>query len=69
MLNWMREIAQGGFAANEIESDEVHVGFEFALPPEISELLGQSTSDQSINIKDEFETAKIILDEHELALS
>jgi hypothetical protein len=66
----MREIAQSGFAANEIESDEPNVGLEFVLPAEISEILfGHFIGDQTSKIEGDFGTAKIILDEHELALS
>ncbi len=69
LLNWIREQAKLILMPDDIDLSEVHVGYEFALRPEIIGFLaGQMTTKQAARTNEKVDKMQLVLDEHELAI-
>lgn len=70
MLNFIKEITTCSFNATQVDTEELHLGFDLTLPPEMHELLSERNKDNTgAKSWPDFETDHSLLDEHELALS
>ncbi|MDD5460632.1 MAG: hypothetical protein PHG00_03205 [Methylococcales bacterium] len=70
LLSWIRKKTEFELNAKAIDCNQFYIGFDCALSAEtISMLSRQNAMDQDINIKDNSDKIKLILDEYELALS
>lgn len=68
MFNWLKEMADIDFNTQPVDTEDFLMGFDYVLSPEIQEILaGQNKT--SRRIKNTDNEGKLILDEHELALS
>lgn len=72
IINWLTTKAQQFSTAQNVELDELNVGFDFALSPEIMNLL-YVQNDQCMTETDrqteDVTVTQFALDEHELALA
>lgn len=69
-LNWIREQAKSRLMPNDIDFTEFNADYDFALRPEIIGFLtGQTTTGQPAGLNNSADYFRLVLDEHELAIS
>jgi hypothetical protein len=73
IINWLTTQAQQFLAARNVELDELNVGFDFALSPEMMNLLYAQNDERMTETNQPTEDVTTVtqfaLDEHELALA
>jgi len=68
LLNKIKELVGYSVLANELDTEDLHVGFELTLPGELLDILAGKTHPNQIKFKNVSEEENSFLDEHELAL-
>lgn len=73
IINWLTTQAQQFLAAKNVELDELNVGFDFALSPEMMNLLHAQNDERMAETNRQTEDVATVtqfaLDEYELALA